>query len=140
MIIGLILILLGIVLGVVGALAVTSKLPGNKWVGIHVPEVRKSVELWNLAHRVAGPSWLVGALAWLAAGAVAFTATGWMWFVVVGGVLAGLVMLGIGSAMGAHTVALYDAQRGDDADAGMFGGGRCRMPMRGIEGERREGP
>ena len=126
MIIGVILILLGIVIAVVGTMAITKKLPGNKWIGIHVPEVRKSRELWDLAHRVAGPSWLVAALAALAAGFVALAASGWMWFIVVGGTLASLVMLGIGAAMGAHTVAMYDAQlqaTESDGGCGSDGGG-----------------
>ena len=127
MILGVLLILLGIAVAVIGILAITKRLPGNKWIGIHVPEVRKSRELWDLAHRVASPSWLVSALAFIASGAISLTASGWMWFVVVGGVLAGMVMLGVGAAMGAHTVALYDAQRetagDDDGGCGSSSGG-----------------
>ena len=47
--------ILAVVLLVVGVLGWTAKLPGNPIFGIRVPEVRKSKELWDMAHRVAGP-------------------------------------------------------------------------------------
>ena len=50
---------LAVLLIVVGALGWAAKLPGNPVVGIRVPEVRKSQELWDMAHRVAGPLWVL---------------------------------------------------------------------------------
>lgn len=103
--------ILAVVLLVVGVLGWTAKLPGNPIFGIRVPEVRKSKELWDMAHRVAGPLWALSGLAWAIAALVAFTASGWIWLVVGMGIIAGLVFLGMGAGMAAHTVAMVDNKR-----------------------------
>lgn len=103
--------IIAVVLLVVGVLGWTAKLPGNPIFGIRVPEVRKSQDLWDMAHRVAGPLWALSGLVWAIAALVAFTAAGWMWLVVGMAILAGLVFLGMGAGMGAHTVAMVDAKR-----------------------------
>ena len=43
---------------IIGVLAWTRRLPGNKYIGIKVPEVRKSKEVWDTAHQFAGPLWV----------------------------------------------------------------------------------
>ena len=57
-VLGCVLAALAVVLLLVGALAWTRHLPGNKYVGIKVPEVRESREVWDAVHQFAGPLWL----------------------------------------------------------------------------------
>lgn len=110
-ILGVLFGLLALTLAVVGVLGWRSSLHGNPVFGIRVPEVRKSRELWDMAHRVAGPLWVASAVAWAIAAIVALTAAGWMWLVVAFAAVAGMVFLGMGAGMGAHTVAMVDARR-----------------------------
>lgn len=116
-----ILLVVAIAVAVVAGLSWSAKLPGNPYIGIRAPEARKSRENWDITHRVAGPPWAVSALAFLGSAALAFVAiqpdaSGWMWMWVVVAVLLGLAMIGVGGAMGAHTIALYDAKkRAEDA-------------------------
>ncbi|BAC19675.1 putative tryptophan transporter [Corynebacterium efficiens YS-314] len=128
--------ILAVLLVVTGVLAWKAKLPGNPVLGIRVPEVRKSQELWDMAHRVAGPLWVLSGVAWAIASLMAFAATGWMWLVVGLGVIGGLVFLGMGAGMGAHTVAMVDAKRkaqGEDAGGcSSCGEGGCGSAAEGA--------
>lgn len=103
--------ILAVLLIVTGVAAWQAKLPGNPIIGIRVPEVRKSQELWDMAHRVAGPLWVLSGVSWAIASLISFTATGWMWIIPVAGVIGGLIFLGMGAGMGAHTVAMVYAKR-----------------------------
>ena len=119
-----ILLVVALVVAVVAGLAWSAKLPGNGYVGIRAPEARKSRENWDITHRVAGPPWAVSALAFAGAAALAFVAiqpnaSGWMWLWVVVTGLLGLAMLGVGGAIGSHTIALYDAKK--SAESGSDG-------------------
>lgn len=108
MIIGIILSVLGIALFVIGALAWTRRLPGNSVVGIKVPEVRKSEEVWKASHQVAGPVWVVAAIAWILGAFLAFIATGWMWILPALAFVGGTVLLSVGANYGARTAVLLD--------------------------------
>ncbi len=117
-----ILLVVALVVAVVAGLAWSAKLPGNGFVGIRAPEARKSKENWDITHRVAGPPWAVAALGFAGAAALSFVAiqpeaSGWMWLWVVVAVLLGLAMIGVGGAIGSHTIALYDAKKSAEADA-----------------------
>lgn len=119
-----ILLVVALVVAVVAGLAWSAKLPGNGYVGIRAPEARKSRENWDITHRVAGPPWAVSALAFAGAAALAFVAiqpnaSSWMWLWVVVTGLLGLAMLGVGGAIGSHTIALYDAKK--SAESGSDG-------------------
>lgn len=124
--------ILAVLLIVAGALAWQAKLPGNPVIGIRVPEVRKSQELWDMAHRVAGPLWVLSGVAWAIASLVSFAASGWMWLVVALGVVGALTFLGMGAGMGAHTVAMVDAKRKAAGEASGEGG--CCSADGGGEG------
>lgn len=113
--IGVLLLIFGVFLIVVGALAWSQRLPGNKWVGLRIPEVRKSKEMWDTAHRIAGPAWTAGGVCMLIGGLVAFVASGWLWVIPVLGFLAGLALVGTGAGMSAHAVAILDAQASQQA-------------------------
>ena len=122
-VIPLILLVVAICVAVVAGLAWTAKLPGNSWVGIRAPEARKSQENWDITHRVAGPPWAVAAIAFLGSALLAFLAikpeaSGWLWLWVIVAVLGGLAMIGVGGAMGAHTIALYDAKVNQESNEG----------------------
>lgn len=123
------LLVIALTVAVVAGLAWSANLPGNNVVGIRAPEARKSQENWDITHRVAGPSWAVSAIAFLGAAALSYlaiqpSATSWMWLWVAVAVLAGLAMVGVGAAMGAHTIALYDAKlvAAEEAESGCCGG------------------
>lgn len=126
MVIGVILLVLAAALLILGGLGWSQKLPGNGIIGIRVPEVRKSKDVWDAAHRVAGPLWLVGGVALLLGALVAFTAAGWMWLIVVLTVLAALVLLGMGANAGARAAAILDARAETESGCSSCGdGGSC---------------
>lgn len=117
-----ILLVVALFMAVVAGLAWSSNLPGNNWIGIRAPEARKSRENWEITHRIAGPPWAVSALAFFGSAALSFVAiqpdaSGWMWLWVAVAVLLGLAMVGVGAAIGSHTIALYDAKKSAEADA-----------------------
>lgn len=125
-------LVVAICVAVVAGLAWSAKLPGNNWIGIRAPEARKSQENWDITHRVAGPPWAVSAVAFLGAAALGFLAvrpeaSGWLWLWFAVAVLGGVAMLGVGAAIGSHTIALYDAKVGaDSSDSGCgCGDGSC---------------
>lgn len=125
-------LVVAICVAVVAGLAWSAKLPGNNWIGIRAPEARKSQENWDITHRVAGPPWAVSAVAFLGAAALGFLAvrpeaSGWLWLWFAVAVLGGVAMLGVGAAIGSHTIALYDAKVGaDSSDSGCgCGDGGC---------------
>ncbi len=117
-----ILLVVAVAVGVVAGLAWSANLPGNGYVGIRAPEARKSRENWDITHRVAGPPWAVSALAFAGSAALAYVAvqpdaSGWMWLWVAVTGLLGLAMLGVGGAIGSHTIALYDAKKSAEAES-----------------------
>lgn len=122
--------LLGAGQAITGILGWTGKLPGNPYVGIRVPEVRKSEELWITAHKIAGPFWTLSGLTLMAAGALSLNAHGvGSWLLVVGAVIATLVFVGMGAGIAAHTVAMIDARAqaegGCDSGSCGCGSGGC---------------
>lgn len=122
-------LVLAICVAVVAGLAWSAKLPGNNWIGIRAPEARKSQENWDITHRVAGPPWAVSAIAFLGAAMLGFLAirpeaSGWLWLWFAVAVLGGIAMLGVGAAMGSHTIALYDAKVSAESDSGCGCGDR----------------
>lgn len=118
MIFGVILLILGLILTVIGGLAWAAKLPGNGVVGIRVPEVRKSQELWTLAHRIAGPFWTLGGISLLFGACFAFIAQGWLWALPIFTILIALAAVGAGAGQAAHAVAAIDARRMIEAENG----------------------
>lgn len=107
-ILGTVLLILAIALLVIGVLAWRRKLPGNPVIGIRVAEVRKSKEIWEAAHQVAGPLWLVGGVALVFGGLVAFRAEGWMWLLPALTVIVALAAVGAGANIGARRAAAID--------------------------------
>ena len=77
-VLGCVLAALAVVLVLVGALAWTRHLPGNKYVGIKVPEVRESREVWDAVHQFAGPLWLASGVAMAVAAVPPFSGVSWL--------------------------------------------------------------
>ncbi|MBV7294326.1 SdpI family protein [Corynebacterium sp. TAE3-ERU12] len=118
-----VLLVIALFVGVVAALAWTKRLPGNSYIGIRAPEARESKENWDITHQVAGPPWAAAAGAFLGSAALALLATqpessGWLWFFVVLIALVGVFMIGVGAAIGSHTIAILDTKRKAESDDG----------------------
>lgn len=116
--IGVILLVLALFLLVVGALAVTRRLPGNSVIGIRVPEVRKSRETWEGAHRMAGPLWVFSGVVLVFGALISFISSGWMWVLPAVTVLVAVVGVASGANIGARTATVLEAQRRKEEGAG----------------------
>lgn len=127
------LCVIGLAVLVTGVLAVTAKLPGNKWVGLRVPEARKSREMWDTGHRIAGPTWTGAGIALVAAGLVSLQG-GWMW-VIAGLLLVGaLFLIGMGAALAAQTLAKIDHAKAKKAEEARAAAGCCSSGSQGSTG------
>lgn len=110
--------ILAIIMGIAGVLGWTRHFPGNSHIGIITAGTRKSLEAWERAHFVAGPFWLIGALAFVFAALFSYRGS---WILAVIATLLGLVLLALGVGSGARFSALYDASSSAAADSGTDG-------------------
>lgn len=122
MVVGIVLIVLGLAALLLGLLAFTKRLPGNSVVGLKVPEVRKSPEVWSEAHRVAGPMWMVAGVILNFAGLIALRAHGWVWILPVLLILVALVAMSLGSNFGARAAVVL-SENNECGDSCGCGGG-----------------
>lgn len=104
------LVVVGLAFFIAGLLGAVGKLPGNPVVGLRIPEVRKTEELWNTAHRIVGPAWMGAGAAFLGAALITLKVSGWMWLVFALLLVGAAFLIGLGSALGAHAVARLDAR------------------------------
>lgn len=118
LVVGILFLILAAILLIVGALATMRKLPGNNVVGLRLAEIRKSREAWDNAHAVAGPFWALGGVALLFGGIVALRAQGWMWLIPAATFVIAVLVLSIGSNMGARAAYLWDQAHKDDEGCG----------------------
>lgn len=116
-VVGILFIIAAVVLVVLGGVAAAGKLPGNKAIGLRVPEVRKEERIWVQAHRVVGPFWILAGVGMGIGAAFSFIAHGWLWVAPVIAFVAGLVALSIGGNYGAKTAALIDEQLTAEAES-----------------------
>lgn len=115
-VVGTIFIVLALVLLIPGMMATAEKLPGNKYVGLHVPAVRKNESVWRQAHKVAGPFWILGGVALSFGAAFAFIAQGWVWLFPVIALVLAVVAASVGGNFGARAaVAVEEAQKAEPA-------------------------
>lgn len=105
-----VLVVVGLAFFIAGLLGAVGKLPGNQVVGLRVPEVRKTEELWNTAHRIVGPAWMGAGAAFIGAALITLKVSGWMWLVFALLLVGAAFLIGLGSALGAHAVARLDAR------------------------------
>ena len=73
-----VLVVVGLAFFIAGLLGAVGKLPGNPVVGLRIPEVRKTEELWNTAHRIVGPAWMGAGAAFMGAALITLKVSGWM--------------------------------------------------------------
>lgn len=116
LVIGIVFAVLTLALFIPGALATAGKLPGNKWVGLHVPAVRKDQGIWDQAHKVAGPFWLLAALALAFGAAFSFIASGWMWVLPVVALVAAVVAASVGGNFGARAATMVEKAREEEPE------------------------
>lgn len=108
---------------IIGALAWTRRLPGNKYIGIKVPEVRKSKEVWDTAHQFAGPLWVAAGVSLAVASAPPFSGVSWLLLVTLIGTIAALYFFGLGASIGARTAGVMEAASDNKSDGGSCCGG-----------------
>ncbi|AHW65633.1 Putative secreted protein [Corynebacterium glyciniphilum AJ 3170] len=118
------LFILGAAVLVTGVLAVTAKLPGNRWVGLRIPEVRKNQEMWDTGHRIAGPTWTGAGVALIVAGVVGLQG-GWLWAISGLLVVGALFLIGMGAALAAQTLAKIDHAKAQQAEQQRAAAGCC---------------
>lgn len=99
----------------VGVAGLTGTLPGNRWVGVRTKETIASKDAWTLAHRVAAPGFLGGALALILGGLLSLFATGGV-FYALGGLVLGLLAVSVVSGVAIRAAQTVPAP--DDAAAG----------------------
>jgi MFS family permease len=109
---------------VTGILAATGTLPGNSWVGLRIPEVRKSRQMWVTAHKIAGVPWVGAGVAFLGAALVSLKG-GWLWIITALLVVGGLFLIGMGAALAASTAARLDHLRAKEAEERRAAAGCC---------------
>ena len=118
------LFVLGIAVLVTGLMGLTGTLPGNRWVGLRIPEVRKSKDMWVTGHRIAGPFWTGAGVALLLGGLVSLQG-GWLWAVAGVLVIGALALIGVGAANAAHLMAQIDLRKGQEAEQKRAAAGCC---------------
>lgn len=118
------LFLLGAAVLVTGLMGLTGTLPGNRWVGLRIPEVRKSQEMWDTGHRIIGPFWTGAGIAILLGGLVSLQG-GWLWAVAVVLLVGGVLLVGIGAANASHILAQIDLRKGQEVEARRAAAGCC---------------
>lgn len=118
-IISIVVLILAALLMVVGLLAWTKNLPGNGVVGLRVPEVRKSKEVWDVAHKVAAPMWTAAGISLLFGGLVGLrlsTLPGLIFLAVT--IFVAALFLGQGANLGAKAAHLLDRQAKEEGGCG----------------------
>ncbi|WP_145940840.1 SdpI family protein [Corynebacterium glyciniphilum] len=116
MVLSVLLVVFGIGLLAVGILATMVKLPGNNWIRLRLQETRKTREMWNTGHRIAGPPWVGAGIALVAAGAVSLRG-GWLWAIAGLLIVGALFLIGLGAALAAQALAKIDHAKAQDVEA-----------------------
>lgn len=115
---GILFAVAALVLVIPGAMATAGKLPGNKFIGLHTPAVRKNESVWVQAHKVAGPFFILAGVALAFGAAFAFIASGWVWLFPVVAVVAAVVALSLAGNFGARAAVMVErAQEEVSAEA-----------------------
>lgn len=107
-VIGILFVVLMLAMLIPGFMAAAGKLPGNKWVGLHVPAVRKDESVWRQAHKVAGPFWVLAGVALAFGAAFAFIAQGWVWVFPVIAFVVAVVAASVGGNFGARAAVMVE--------------------------------
>src|SRR5690625_933883 len=132
--VGIIMLIFAVYWLVFGGLATARRLPGNKYFGLRVPDVRRSTEAWDGSHVVAGPVWIFAGITLLFGALVAFRASGWMWLIPVATVLIAIVAISVGSNLGARAAHLYTL-KDQEENGGCSSEGGCSCGSGGCGSE-----
>lgn len=123
-VVSVLLVVLALVVGGTGLLALTGRLPGNDVLGVRTPETRRSPEAWELANRAAGPAFLGSGLVLLLGTLAQGLIGGWIGgVVVVVAVAIALALLNLAGIAGARAAAIWQAEQGDEDGCGCGPGG-----------------
>lgn len=82
----------------VGVTGLLGRFPGNRWVGVRTTETVATEEAWILAHRVAAPGFLGGAVA-LTLGGLLSLVNRWGLLYALGGLLLGVLAVSVVSGV-----------------------------------------
>ncbi|WP_024332909.1 SdpI family protein [Gordonia hirsuta] len=83
---------------VIGLAGLAGRFPGNRWAGVRTAETVSSQEAWVLAHRVAAPGFLGGAVVAVLGGLLSL-ANRWGFVYALGGLLIGLLAVSMVSGV-----------------------------------------
>ena len=129
--VGILLLIIALCAIILGMLGWTRKLPGNSYIGIKVPEVRKSRQMWDAAHQTAGPLWVISGVAFSFAGLLCFVNNAWLWLLAAVLTFFGVVLVALGSSLGSRTVAVladHDAKQEAAQSSCCSAGGEEEVP------------
>ncbi|MFH0411985.1 SdpI family protein [Corynebacterium sp. L4756] len=129
--VGIIFLIISLYWLVFGGLATARRLPGNKYFGLRIPDVRRSKEAWDGSHVVAGPVWILAGVAFLFGGLAAFRASGWLWLIPVATAIIGFIAISVGSNLGARAAHLYTLKAREE-DSGCISEGGCNCGSGGC--------
>ncbi|AKK07347.1 SdpI/YhfL protein family [Corynebacterium mustelae] len=119
-VVGTLLAIFAVALLIIGALAWSRRLPGNKYIGVRVTEVRKSKENWDTAHQFAGPLWVAAGVALAVASVPPFSGISWLLIITVIGVIAAVYFVGLGASLATRAAGVMG--REDSQEGGCCGG------------------
>ena len=130
-VVSVLLVVLALVVGGTGLLALTGRLPGNDVLGVRTPETRRSPEAWELANRAAGPAFLGSGLVLLLGTLAQGLIGGWIGgVVVVVAVAIALALLNVAGIAGARAAAIWQAEQGDEDGCGAGRAAAAATPAR----------
>lgn len=121
--IGIVMLIIAAFLVLVGILGWTERLPGNSYIGLRIPEVRKSREMWQIAHKMAGPLWVAGGVTSILAGLLFLTDSIWLWILAGVLIVVALIFVSLGASAGARAVSIISAQEDSGSDSCCSSGG-----------------
>ncbi|MDO5098563.1 MAG: SdpI family protein [Corynebacterium sp.] len=109
-VVGTLLAIFAVALLIIGGLAWSRRLPGNKYIGVRVSEVRKSKENWDTAHQFAGPLWVAAGVALAVASVPPFSGISWLLIITVIGIIAAVYFVGLGASLATRAAGVMEQE------------------------------
>ncbi|MCS4490474.1 SdpI family protein [Corynebacterium sp. ES2794-CONJ1] len=94
-----------------GVLAWTKNLPGNRFIGIKVPEVRASKDIWDHAHSLAGPLWVAAGVLIAIGSAPIYGGLSWLLTITAVSFIGALYMIGLGNSLAARAAGILRSNK-----------------------------
>lgn len=111
----------------VGVAGLLGRFPGNRWAGVRTKETLRSEEAWVLAHRVAAPGFLGGAVA-LVLGGLLSLSNRWGFLYAFAGLLVGLLAVSVVSGVAVRAAQGVPAPPSGGCTSGCCSGGDGAAP------------